>query len=113
MSESTANPIPETAPEEDLRTKLNRETSKISWHELQKFYAKGAVIGVAAGMDLIEVGVQISADNKTLVQQWLADGSISQVNDQQAQAWYEQEQMLWAVVIMPWVLVQPVVEASE
>ncbi|WP_019529986.1 DUF2288 domain-containing protein [Dasania marina] len=101
------------APEESLIIKLNRETSKINWHELQKFYASGAVIAVAPGMDLIDVAVQISADNKTAVSQWLADASISQVSEEQAQSWYEQEQMHWALVIAPWVLVQPIVEASE
>lgn len=93
-------------PEENLRAKLNRETSKIGWEELQKFYAKGAVIKVANGIDLIEVAVQVSEDNKDAVQAWLADGSIAQVDDEQAKIWYEQDATHWAVVIAPWVFVQ-------
>lgn len=95
-------------PAEDLRAKLNRETSKIGWNELQKFYAKGAVIKVAKGVDLIEVAMQVSEDNKTAVEAWLADGSIAQVDDQQARIWYEQDATHWAVVVAPWVFVQRV-----
>ncbi|HBL87027.1 MAG TPA: DUF2288 domain-containing protein, partial [Alcanivorax sp.] len=28
--------------------------------------------------------------------------------DDQARAWFESDQALWTVVVMPWVLVQPV-----
>ena len=105
MSDTSISPQLE-APEEDLRSKINRETSKIGWHELQKFYAKGAVIVVAEGANLIDVAVKVSEDNKAAVESWLADGTISQANDEQAQRWYEADATHWAVVIAPWVLVQ-------
>ena len=93
-------------PEEDLRTRLNGETSKIAWNELQKFYAKGRVIGVATEQDLIEVACEVSRDNKEVVEQWLQTGVIFQVDDQMARKWHENKSTHWAVVIAPWVLVQ-------
>lgn len=102
-----------TSLDEDIRLKLNRETSKIHWHELQKFYAKGAVVAVKKGMDLIDVAVQFSDDNKAQVESWLAAGCVGLVNDQQAQQWYQENTLLWAVVVAPWVLVQAIEESLD
>ena len=98
--------------EEDPRLKLNRETSKIGWNELQKFYAKGMVISVKEGMDLIDVAVGFLQDNKPAVEGWLTDGSIRRADDEQALQWHETDATVWAVVVAPWVLVQPVSEPS-
>ena len=112
MSDIPVETTDSSEPQEDIRIKLNRETSKIDWNELQKFYAKGAVIAVTQGVDLIDVGVQISNDNKSVVEQWLADGTISQIQDAQAQLWYDKNTTFWAVVIAPWVLVQELMVES-
>ncbi len=96
----------------ELKTKLNKETAKIDWQELQRHYASGAVIAVANGIDLIEVGCQLSLDNKEAVEQWLTEGAIAKVDDQQAAQWFEQQVTLWAVVVAPWVLVQEIAQSS-
>ncbi|ARN76245.1 hypothetical protein BST96_00755 [Oceanicoccus sagamiensis] len=93
-----------------LKTKLNKETAKINWQELQRHYASGAVIAVANGNDLIEVACQFSLDNKEAVEQWLTSGAMVKVDDQQAAQWFEQQATLWAVVVAPWVLVQEIVQ---
>lgn len=90
----------------DLTTKLNRETAKISWTELQRFYASGAVIAVASGIDLIQVAKLISEDNAQAVEQWLEERKIYRVDDSQAAKWLEDDLVMWAVVVAPWVLVQ-------
>ena len=41
----------------ELMLKLNRETSRILWTELQRFYAQGAVLVVAPELDLIATAV--------------------------------------------------------
>jgi hypothetical protein len=97
---------------EDPRSKLNQETSRISWRELQRFFASGAAIAVSAELDLIEVGFQISADNRQQVAQWLQAEQVAPVSDEQALAWYEADTMVWAVVVSPYVLVQ-VAEKSQ
>lgn len=94
--------------DDELKNKLVQEASKISWQELQKSYASGAVIAVSKGNDLIQVAAQFSLDNKTAVSQWLEAGDVYKVEDQQAAQWHEQQATLWAVVIAPWVLVQEV-----
>jgi len=91
---------------EVLRAKLNLETARIDWRELQRFFAAGMAIAVAAELDLVEVAVQISQDNKVQVEQWLRAGKLGQVSDAQAQAWFDSDAALWALVVRPWVLVQ-------
>ena len=91
---------------EEVKARLNRETAKIDWTELQRFYARGEVIAVDQSLDLIEVACQLHQDNKPQVEDWLQQGLLARASDQQAQQWHDQQALLWAVVIAPWVLVQ-------
>lgn len=95
-----------TNQQEIYRAKVNLETSRIAWKELQRFFASGSAVAVSAELDLVEVAFQISEDNKAQVEQWLAAGQIGQVTDEQALAWYEADADVWAVVVSPYVLVQ-------
>ncbi len=89
-----------------LKVKLNLETARAPWRELQTFFAQGLVLNVAKALDLLTVGEQFAADNKALFEQWLSTGQVAQVNDQQALDWYDKDQHLWTLVIKPWILVQ-------
>jgi hypothetical protein len=96
----------DTRLQEVYRTKINQETSRIAWKELQRFYASGATILVSSELDLVDVAFQISEDNKLQVAQWLSMGKIGKVTDAQALAWYEADAGVWAVVVSPYVLIQ-------
>lgn len=84
------------------------ETSKIRWHELQRFFASGVVIVAKPDLDVIDVAYQISKDNKAQMEKWLAEKKVSKVSDEQALKWYEENTTVWAVVVKPWVLVQEI-----
>ncbi len=90
------------------RAKVNLETARIAWHELQRFFASGAAIYVSPDLDLVEVAFQISEDNKAQVLAWMETKQIAPVTDAQALAWHEADADMWAVVVSPYVLVQPV-----
>tara|TARA_B110000211_G_scaffold32546_1_gene32922 strand:+ start:227 stop:553 length:327 start_codon:yes stop_codon:yes gene_type:complete len=96
--------------EQELIARLNSETAKIAWHDLQTHYAAGNVLGIAADADLIKVAIEFNRDNATQIQQWLADSSLFEISDKQATDWYESNQELWALVIPPFVLVQQVAD---
>ena len=96
--------LPDTA--EDLRTKVNRETSKLAWAELQRHFASGTTVYVDAALDLVEVAFEMSQDNKSAIENWMSDGKVALVTDDQATEWLETDATLWAVVVKPWVLVQ-------
>ena len=88
------------------RDKVNLETSKIAWKELQRFFAGGAAISVASDLDLVEVAYQFSIDNKDQVALWMQNSQVALVSDQQAIDWFESDADVWAVVVKPWILVQ-------
>lgn len=89
-----------------LSEKLNLETARAPWRELQKFFASGVVLHVKSSQDLLQVAEQVTADNAPLFQQWLDDKTVQKVTDEQALVWYESDAELWTVVIKPWILVQ-------
>lgn len=92
--------------EEINRAKLNLETSQMAWKDLQRYFASGVALYVADDLDLVEVAFQMSEDNATQIQQWMAAGKFGKVTDEKAAAWYAADAVLWAVVVSPWVLVQ-------
>ncbi len=95
---------------EEVLAKLNSETSKIVWAELLPFFAKGMAIYVSHKLDLVNVAYELSEDNKKQLEEWMAEGLVANVSDEQASAWHETNVLVWAVVIKPWVLVQPIVD---
>ena len=101
-----------TEQQELLRAKLNMETSRIAWKELQRFFASGAAIEVNAKLDLVEVAMQMSHDNKTQIEQWLTSNQIGKVTDQQATVWLAADTEVWAIVVSPWVLVQEIMDKT-
>ena len=102
-----------TEQQELLRAKFNMETSRIEWKELQRFFANGAAIEVCNKLDLVEVALQMHADNKMQFEQWLTDGLIGKVKDERAAAWLAADTEVWAVVVSPWVLVQEIRDKTE
>jgi hypothetical protein len=91
---------------DEIKARLNLETSRIHWHELQTYFAKGQVVRVAPELDLLEVAVQLTADNKAQFQHWMGQGQVGDVSPDLARDWYDRNAELWAVVVAPWVLVQ-------
>lgn len=94
-------PIPE-----DIKKNLNHETATIGWKELLKHFARGVVINVDAGMDLIDVAHGMATDDVKLIESWLNDGTVRRATDSDARDWTAREPLFWCVVTAPWVLVQ-------
>ncbi|MDR7092053.1 DUF2288 domain-containing protein [Cellvibrio fibrivorans] len=97
----------------EIEQQINLETAQIHWHELQRFFASGNAIAVDPTLDLTQVAAQIVADNAAQIKTWMDAGLVDAVKDNQAQLWYEQNALVWAVVIKPWVLVQPITEQAN
>jgi hypothetical protein len=97
-----------TNPDNDieLHAKINSETARLPWTELQRHFSQGSVVFVSPELDLIDVAVRISHDDKDSIASWMADGKIGKVTDEQAQAWTEGQASLWTSVVHPFILVQ-------
>lgn len=95
---------------QELETRLNMETGRIRWSELQPFFAKGQIIRVAPELDLIRVASAFVEDQAEQVGAWRGQGQVAEVDADHARRWYERDAEMWAVVVAPWVLVQEVRE---
>lgn len=113
MRAMNAQPPDNAADPELERARLNTETAKIAWRELQRFFAQGHAIAVSPQLDLIEVAYQLSQDNTAQVEAWMADKLVGPVSDAQALEWLEANALMWSVVVRPWVLVQPLLQKEE
>lgn len=89
-----------------LFERLNGETGRIGWHALQPWFAKGDTLCVAAGADLVAVAAALAADDAAAVKSWLEVGQLGPVSAEQAAAWYDADAEVWAVVVLPWIVVQ-------
>lgn len=95
---------------EELRAKLNAETGKLIWPELEPHYARGVVVKIAGDLDLVDVALKFAQDNKDAIKRWLTSGEIERAMEQDAKRWGKKDPLFWAVVVAPWVLVQEVEE---
>ena len=93
------------------RAKIVSETAKIPWLELQRFFAAGKVMLVAAELDLVDVAYAFQLDDIEQVKTWTENQQVSPVNDDQAKHWVASQALLWAVVVKPWVLVQAITDS--
>ena len=98
-----------TKPENDdeLRTKISLETARLPWSELVRHFAQGNVVYVSEELDLVDVAVRISHDDKDNIAKWMGEGKLGKVTDLQAQTWTAADAMLWTSVVHPFILVQP------
>ena len=93
---------------EILHAKLTLETAQLAWPELERHFARGDVVKVATGVDLVDAALLIAENNAAEAQIWLADGRIARAELSDAEDWHARQPMFWAVVVAPWVLVQEV-----
>jgi hypothetical protein len=91
----------------ELHDKINRETARVHWSELERHFAHGAVVYVSEELDLVEVALRIAHDDKDSITRWMNEGKLAKVSDVQARTWLAADTRLWASVVSPFVLVQP------
>jgi len=94
--------------QELTRGKLNSVTARIPWKELQRYFAGGYTFTVDLQLDLIDVAYQFQQDNAKQIEVWLNEQLIQQVSNDQARQWFNDDAELWACVVKPWVLIQPI-----
>lgn len=91
----------------ELHDKINRETGRVRWSELERHFAQGVVIYVSEELDLIEAALRIAHDDKATIERWMNEGKLAKVSSVQAATWQAADSQLWASVVSPFVLVQP------
>jgi hypothetical protein len=97
---------PMTVQPSPLYMNLLGETARISWDELQPFFARGALLWVAAELDLVAVAEALAQDDRVSVAKWLEDELLAAVAAPLAEDLLQRDPELWAVVVAPWVVIQ-------
>lgn len=98
--------LPDAQDPQLLKQKLALETARIGWRELEPHYARGVVVQVVEGLDLVEVGLKLIEDDKQQIEAWMATQDLGPVNPEDADRWHQEQASVWALVVAPWVLIQ-------
>lgn len=96
-----------------LRARIELDSETIEWKELVLFFARGKVVFVSREVDLVDVAFQMSKDNQTLVQELMRRGLIERLTDERARRWFDDNIVVRATVVTPWVLVQEALRSSR
>lgn len=94
--------------EQELRARLNAETGKIEWEEVERHFARGSVVRVDTALDLVEVAACMARDDAEAIRGWMTEGTVARATEADARGWSERRPLFWAVVAAPWVLVQEI-----
>ena len=110
LSDEELKALVESDDNEDMNSvdKINRETARLQWQEIEPHFASGNVISVAKELDLITVAKAVADDNAVAIKQWMEEQKVIPTSDDQAIAWQKGNTEFWAVVIKPLILIQPI-----
>ncbi len=89
-----------------LKQKLNLETAQISWQELELFFAKGCLLQVEKGLDLVTIAEQVASNQKDQIEALILNKKIAFVTAEWAKKNCQPTTQVWAVVIAPYVICQ-------
>jgi hypothetical protein len=89
-----------------LYAKLLGETATIEWKALERFWAKGDLIWVDPGLDLIEVATAMAENRSEIVAKWRSAGTVGPVTAEQALDLQSRDPEIWAVVVSPFIVIQ-------
>jgi len=99
--------------DEELRTHLHGETSKLPWVDLEKHFARGVIFKISNDLDLLDVAIVLSRDDKESLQKWVDTKKVFGAEIEDAKKWHASSASLWTVVVAPWVLVQEIKNKSK
>ena len=110
LSDEELKALVESDDNEDMNSvdKINRETARLQWQEIEPHFASGNVISVAEELDLVAVAKAVADDNAVAIKQWMEEQQVIPTSDDQAIAWQKGNAEFWAVVIKPLILIQPI-----
>lgn len=89
------------------RQELAQQVDQARWEWLRPHQERGALIVVDAMLELADVGERLAMDDAATVQAWLASQMIAKPTPEQLDAWNQQPQLLFSMlVVSPFVLIQ-------
>lgn len=98
------------SPAEDRQTdleKLEKYSGDVDWNYLRPHFENGAMLYVDPSLELKDVGLALTKDNKARIEAWLKAGDLVQPCDLHAKHWKESNTHFHAMIVRPFVLAQP------
>ena len=92
-----------------LRTSFQASLDQAEWLWLAKHVERDAVILVAPGTDLLDIGVRIAQDDAATIETWIQEGKLAKPTRVQLDAWSsEPTKRFLSLVVQPYVLIQEI-----
>lgn len=91
---------------EALIAKLNGETAIVAWKEIERFFAKGNVLLIEQGVDLIQCAADMSMDNGAAIEKLINAEKIQSMPIEFVKENCKPETEFWSVVVAPYILAQ-------
>ena len=88
--------------------KLEKYTGEIGWNYLKPHFKNGALLYVDSSIALSEAGEALAADDAEKVKAWKQRGDLVTPSQPHADYWEESGTTFRALVVSPFVLIQPV-----
>lgn len=88
--------------------KLEKYTGEVDWNYLRPHFKAGALVYVDSSLSLTEVGHAFSIDDADRVKNWRESGDLVTPSEPHAVYWEENGARFRALVVSPFVLIQPV-----
>ena len=94
--------------EQTTPEKLQKYTGQVDWNYLKPHFESGALLYVDPILSITEVGQALADDNKDKIQTWMKSGDLVKPSEPHAAWWEKNPQNFTALVVSPFVLMQPV-----
>lgn len=104
--EQKTDTFTQLTPREELVAKLNGETAIVAWKEIERFFAKGNLLLVDQGVDLINFAADLSLDNAEEVKPLIDAEKVERMPMEFVKAHCQPETEFWTVVVAPYILAQ-------
>ncbi len=85
---------------------LANASGDLRWPLLERHFARGVVVVVLSPLDLLAVAKVMAQNEADVLAAWMAAGLVRKATDEDAKTWADQDPLLNAVVVAPWVVVQ-------
>ena len=86
---------------------LDKYMGEVGWDYLEPHFKSGALLYLDPSLDLKEVGEALVADDKAQVEAWLKSGDLLKPSQPHADHWATAGKNFRALVVSPFVLMQP------
>ncbi len=98
--------------EKNEQEKLEKYSGPVDWSYLKAHFQKDVLLYVDPSLQLKQVGEVLGNDNKSQVEHWLKNGDLLKPGPPHAEYWESSQTRFTAMVISPFILIQPIPTGS-